>query len=60
MTAENQITILKALEAINLLSKTTSTNVLLNPESSINKLIANVITIKYKLSIIEGIINQTA
>ena len=60
MTAENQITILKALEAISQLSKTTSTNVLLNPESSINELIASVITMTYKLSIIEGIINQAA
>ena len=60
MTAENQITILKALEAISQLSKTTATNVLLSPNVSMKNIPENIRTMKYKLSIIEGIINQTA
>lgn len=55
MTPENQITLLRAFEAITQLSKNCASNVLFAPETTMGKNAENLRTLKYKLSIIEGI-----
>ena len=59
MAPETQIEILKALSAIELLSKNTAISILLSPKASIVSITENIRTIKYKLSVIEGVINKT-
>ena len=58
MKPSDQILILKALAAIELLAKNTSIDVLLNPEYTLAKSIANISKLKYKLSIIDGIFSK--
>ena len=58
MTAETQIEVLKALSAIETLSKNTGISVLLAPVESLPNIIKMVGTMKYKLSVIEGFIKS--
>lgn len=55
MKSKDQIIVLKALMAITLLTKNTSVDVLLDPEKSLAKNTENMVKLKYKLSVIEGI-----
>ena len=58
MSPKNQIVILKALMAIEGLSKSTAITILLNSDAGFNSIIGDVITMKYKLSMIEQLINE--
>jgi hypothetical protein len=58
MIPKNQITILKSLKAIEGLSKSASITTLLNSELGFNSIVEDIKTMRYKLSIIEQLIDE--
>ena len=57
MTEKNQITILKALLAIETVTKNIKYNVLLNPTEAKNMILSDVTVLKNKLIVIDDIIS---
>jgi len=58
MTPEDQITIIKACKAISTLNETVSINTLLNPVNGFENITSVTQNMKYKLSVIEKILNK--